>query len=451
MLRLVLWSVVVVSLWVPCLPLLAEEPVKDYWSERGCPAGDPRCEWFRDAKFGAIIHFGVYSELGGYYQGRGPYRPAEQIMGLGERRSVITPKDYLANVASKFNPTEFNADEWVKQMKAAGMKYVVFTTKHHDGFCMFDTDTTDFNVVKQTPFGRDMVKEIAEACRANDMHFCLYYSIGDWSAKEVMDKRFDNYTDYMKAQLKELLTNYGKVDVLWFDNWWYVDDQYSTDTEHARELYDFCRSLQPEMLVNDRCGAGVQADHGDFGTPENQLKGSLQERYFEVVMTCTDDDNWGWVRGAKNYREPGDIIRNIVDSASKGGNFVFNIAPNAKGEFPKPQQERLGEIGNWFKTNGEAVYNTTPAPEVKFLNSEQAYATKSADGKSMYLCVAEWPEGEPLKVQIEGEMAGPKVTLLADGKTMAGVKASRGSGALELEIARPKSVDEFVTVLKVTE
>ncbi|WP_197528413.1 alpha-L-fucosidase [Aeoliella mucimassa] len=423
----------------------------DFWANRGCSAGDARCQWFRDAKFGAIIHFGVYSELGGYYQGKGPYRPAEQIMGLGERRAVISPDEYLKNVASKFNPTGFDADEWVSQMKQAGMRYVIFTTKHHDGFCMFDTKTTTFDVVDSTPFGRDIVKELAEACRKQDMHLCLYYSIGDWSAKEVMDDQYANYGQYMKAQLKELLTNYGDVDLLWFDNWWYVEDQWSTDTPHARELYNFVRELQPNILVNDRCGIGVESDHGDYGTPENQLKGSLQERYFEVVMTCTADDSWGWMKGADNYRRPDTLVRNLVDSVSKGGDFTLNIGPNDQGEFPRPQQVLLQKIGHWTNANAQAIYGTVPAPEVDLPSGGTAYATKSSNGSQYYLHVQSWPQRSPLKVRLPESFGdNVQVTQLSTGASVEGIETGKVGGHLDVLIPRVEPEDDYFTVIKIT-
>jgi len=192
------------------------------WASRGC-VDDGRGKWFRAAKFGAFIHFGLYSELGGYYRGKGPYDPAEQIMGLGERHMVIPCKEYQSEVGGAFNPTNFDARKWVGLIKRAGQKYLIVTAKHHDGFCMFRTATTKYNVVESTPFGRDVIKELADECRRQGIVFCPYYSIGDWTAAEVMDRRFTSYRDFMFAQLRELMTQYGKIPMLWFDNWWYVN------------------------------------------------------------------------------------------------------------------------------------------------------------------------------------------------------------------------------------
>jgi alpha-L-fucosidase len=187
------------------------------WQSRGC-INDDRGRWFRAAKFGAFIHFGVYSQLGGYWHGTN-YDPAEQIIGLGGHHDVIPLAQYRAEAAGEFNPVNFNAHEWVQMIKAAGQKYVIVTTKHHDGFCMFDTATTSNNVVDATPFHRDVIKELAVECQKQGIVFCPYYSIGDWCADQVHAPPYTNYPDYMLAQLKELLSNYGDIKMLWFDNY----------------------------------------------------------------------------------------------------------------------------------------------------------------------------------------------------------------------------------------
>jgi alpha-L-fucosidase len=419
------------------------------WDERGCN-GDPRFKWFRDAKFGAFIHFGVYSQLGGYWHGQGPYDPAEQIIGLGARHRVIPLDQYLSEAAGEFNPTHFNPREWVQLIKDAGQKYVILTTKHHDGFCMFQTDTTSNNVVAATPFGRDVVKELADECKRQGIVFCPYYSIGDWCAADVQAKRFENYPDYMRAQLKELLSNYGDIKMLWFDNYWYLGDQWQNNEAHARELYAYVRSLSPNTLINDRCGRGATSTDGDYTTPENQLKGSQQARYFEVVMSDTADDNWGWVKGAANYRKPADLIRNLIDCTSKGGNFVLNVGPTATGEFPPEHRAILQAMGKWTATNGEAIYSTEPAPECEFGTAAggDAYATKTQD--HIYVEVIRWPEGEkPVIVTIHrngfsgAELLDPSLPEVRIGATTT-------NGATVLSIPKPSKVDPDATVFKLS-
>jgi alpha-L-fucosidase len=419
------------------------------WASRGC-FDDARGKWFRDAKFGAFIHFGLYSELGGYYHGKGPYDPAEQIMGLGERHMVIPWREYQDEVGGAFNPAKFNAREWVSLIKSAGQKYVILTAKHHDGFAMFRTATTHYNVVEQTPFARDVVKELADECRRQGIVFCIYYSLGDWTADKVMDPKFTSYHDYMFAQLKELMTQYGKIPLIWFDNYWFVNNQYSPDSDQAKELYAYMRSLNPDVLVNDRCGRGAASTDGDYATPENQLKGSQQSRYFEVVMTDTADDNWGWVKGATNYRSAATIIHNLIDSTSKGGNFVLNVGPTATGEFPPEHVALLKTVGAWMAVNGEAIYGTTPAPECQIENHDdfRCYATQKGD--NLYLHVLNWPAAgvkRTVKIArsgfVNGKLLDPRLTGLKL------TSASAGNITL-LTLERPETIDPYATVIKLT-
>lgn len=417
------------------------------WNERGCNL-EQRFKWFRDAKFGAFIHFGVYSHLGGYWQGKGPYNPSEQIIGLGERHRVIPLDQYRSEAVGEFNPTCFNAHEWVQMIKEAGQKYVIMTTKHHDGFCMFRTATTSNNIVDATPFGRDVVKEIADECKRQGIEFCPYYSIGDWCAADVQAQRSESYPDYMRTQLKELLSNYGDIKMLWFDNYWYVDNQWQNDEKHAKELYAYARSLNSNVLINDRCGRGASSTDGDYATPENQLKGSRQSRYFEVVMTDTDDGNWGWVNGAANYRKPADLIRNLIDCTSKGGNFVLNVGPTATGEFPPEHRAILQVIGKWMATNGEAIYSTEPAPEceVETAAAVEGYATKAKN--NIYLEFIRWPDADkPVRVTIrrkgfiQAELLDhslPSVRILADATNNTTI----------LLISKPPRFDQYATVVK---
>jgi alpha-L-fucosidase len=430
---------------------LTPAQVDALWASRGC-IDDERGQWFRDAKFGAFIHFGPYSYLGGYYDGKGPYRPAEQIIGLGDRHAAIPPDVYREKVAAHFNPTKFDAKTWVSQIKKAGQKYVILTTKHHDGFCMFETDTTSHDIMEATPFKRDVVRELADECRKQGIAFCLYYSIGDWCAKQVQDPRYPDYKSYMEAQLKELLTRYGDIPMLWFDNYWYVDGQWRNDEAHAKALYAFARSVRPNMLVNDRCGEGAASDHGDYATPENQLKGSLQSRYFEVVMTNTNDDNWGWVKGATNYREPAVLIRNLIDSTSKGGNFVLNVGPNADGEFPPEHVANLEKIGAWTSVNGEAIYSTIPAPDITPAPKDGPtyYATRTRDGRTTYIHVIAWPaDGSPVKVRIEGHKGYQLAPVDPKVGSIVATAAHDGSATI-LSINRPANPDQYATVIRLT-
>lgn len=422
-------------------------PTNSLWDSRGC-ISDARGQWFRDAKFGAFIHFGLYSELGGYYHGRGPYDPAEQIMGLGDRHMVIPWKTYQSEVGGAFNPTNFDAHKWVSLIKRAGQKYVIVTTKHHDGFCMFRTATTHYNVMEATPFARDVIKELADECRRQGIAFCPYYSIGDWSAAEVMNPIFTSYHDYMFAQLKELMTQYGDIPMVWFDNYWYVNQQWSTGQPQARELYDWVRSLNPNVLVNDRCGQGAASTDGDYATPENQLKGSRQSRYFEVVMTDTDDDNWGWVKGATNYRSAAVLIRNLIDCTSKGGNFVLNVGPTASGDFPSEHLALIDAIGAWMEVNGPAIYGTSPAPEIEMPDGANGefYATKKAG--NIYLHVIKWPDGQAAQT-VKIHRTGFRQAALLDSRlTGFSCRHAETNGVTTLTFQKPDRLDAYATVIR---
>ncbi len=444
------WLCLLSALTLFAAPLGADTPSSQdqLWDQRGC-INDARGKWFRDAKFGAFIHFGLYSELGGYYHDNGPYDPSEQIIGLGERHMVIPWQEYETEVGGAFNPTRFNAREWVSLIKKAGQKYLIVTTKHHDGFCMFHTATTRYNVVDSTPFGRDIIKELSDECRRQGIVFCPYYSIGDWTAAAVMNPQFTSYKDYMFAQLKELMTQYGDIPLLWFDNYWYVHDQWKNDLPHAKELYSYLRSLNPNVLVNDRCGRGASSEDGDYATPENQLKGSLQSRYFEVVMTDTADDNWGWVRGATNYRSPGEIIRNLVDCVSKGGNFVLNTGPMGDGAISPEHIALINALGAWTSANGEAIYGTDPAPEcvATQTNGFRFCATKKAN--AIYLHVLQWPDDPAAPCTVKISRAGfLNAALLDPSLGLLKVTTATETGATTITFPRPQSTDPHVTVIK---
>ena len=452
--------------WLRCAPLLvafmvagpvasaqspanaASNPPAALWDSRGC-VDDARGKWFREAKFGAFIHFGLYSELGGYFHNQGPYDPAEQIMGLGDRHMVIPWKTYQDEVGGAFNPTNFDAHKWVSLIKRAGQKYVIVTTKHHDGFCMFRTATTHYNVTEATPFARDVIKELADECRRQGIVFCPYYSIGDWSAAEVMDPKFTSYHDYMFAQLKELMTRYGDIPLVWFDNFWYVNQQWDTDQPHARELYTYLRSLNPNVLVNDRCGVGATSTDGDYATPENQLKGSRQSRYFEVVMTDTADDNWGWVKGATNYRSASVLIRNLIDSTSKGGNFVLNVGPTASGDFPSEHVALIDAIGGWMDVNSVAIYGTTPAPEVEASANADFVCYTTKKDRHVYLHIVQWPEGQATETIKIRRVGFAKAALLDAKLTGFDCESSEADGVTTLKLQRPGRLDPYATVVQV--
>lgn len=327
------------------------------------PACQRSLQWFADNKFGMFIHWGLYSEAGGEWNGK-KTRGGEHFM-LYER---IPLKEY-AKLAEEFNPVEFNAEQWVRTAKEGGMKYIVITTKHHEGFAMYDSQCSDYNIVDATPFKRDPIKEIVDACRKEDLKIGFYYSLGrDWEDPDVPtnwpqkggrsntwdypDEDGKSLPAYLKRkaipQIKELLTNYGKIDFMWFDTPELVTK------EQSKAIRKLIYELQPECLINDRIGNG----EGDFKTVEQKLTDNTSHEPWEVNLTM--GRNWGYNRYDTLYKKPDMIIRYLTDVVSKGGNMLLNVAPNGKGAFPKQTFPIIKELHAWMQTNGEAIYGTRP-------------------------------------------------------------------------------------------
>ncbi len=378
---------------------------KDYLNESKSDF-DNRMEWWRDAGFGMFIHWGVYSVPAGVYNGEGRY--AEWIMDQAD-----IPVEEYEKYAAKFNPVKFDADEWVRMAKDAGMKYIVITSKHHDGFCMWDSKFTDYDIVDATPFKRDVIKELSEACEKQDMVLCFYHSIMDWHHPDAKGDSFSKYREeYLKPQLKELLTNYGKIGVMWFDGEWIGE----WTEEQGRDLYNYVRSLQPDIIINNRVGkgrAGMQGMMkddkavGDFGTPEQEILEGSASIDWESCMTM--NNHWGFASYDKSFKSSELLIHNIVDVAAKGGNYLLNIGPTAEGTFPEESIERLKEIGEWMKINGEIVHNSGSLDN--YQENDFLYYTKAKDGNLLYAIVTKWP-GERLIVRFVKPEPGTDVKLL---------------------------------------
>ena len=325
---------------------------------------DARMAWWREAKFGMFIHWGVYSVPAGVWKGK-------QIGGGGEwimNHAEIPMADYEA-LTAQFNPVKFDADQWVKIAKDAGMNYIVITSKHHDGFAMFKSQASPFNIVDATPFKRDVLKELAEACRKNDINLGFYYSQAqDWNhpggAAIKVNKRLtehwdpaqdgsmDDYIDKVAVpQVRELLTNYGEFPaVLWWDTGIHMTK------ERAEKLYKVVQELKPGIITNNRLGGGYK---GDTETPEQRIppKG-YPGRDWETCMTM--NGTWGYKSYDNKWKSTETLIRNLCDIASKGGNYLLNVGPTAEGVIPAKSVERLAEVGAWMKVNGEAIYGSGP-------------------------------------------------------------------------------------------
>lgn len=366
-------------------------------------AQDDRMGWWEDARFGMFIHWGLYAVPAGEWEETNNH--AEWI-----RTTAEIPLQTYNGFVDEFNPIKFNAGEWVSIAADAGMKYIVITSKHHDGFCLFDSEYTDFDIMS-TPFERDILKELSDACAEQGIEMCWYHSIMDWHHPDYLPRRnwekersvegaeFDRYIEYMKNQLAELTNNYGRIGVLWFDGEW--EDTWTH--EMGIDLYDYVLGLQDGIIVNNRVDKGrrgmqgmTESDEfkGDFGTPEQEIPATgLPDVKWETCMTM--NNHWGYNKYDDNWKSEEDLIQKLVDIASKGGNFLLNVGPKADGTFPQESIDRLKAIGDWMDIYGESIYGSSASP---FKNLSWGRCTKEeiAGGTRLYLHVFDWPENNRL-------------------------------------------------------
>jgi len=431
----------------------AKTSVLDSSGGKNTLSKDERMGWWNQARFGMFIHWGLYAVPAGEWKG-------EKVSGIGEwimERGQIPVSEYEL-LAGQFNPVKFDAEQWVQIAKNAGMKYIVITSKHHDGFCLWDTKYTDYDVVDATPFKRDILGEMAQECRKQGIRICFYHSIMDWHHPDAQapfypkyndtsksNPNFDRYVEYyLKGQLKELVQNYGPLGILWFDGEWVRD----WTREMGWDMFDYCLSLQPDIIVNNRVGNGRQGMQGlsksrefagDYGTPEQEIPATgLPGVDWETCMTM--NDTWGYKSYDNNWKSREELLHKLVDIASKGGNFLLNVGPTAEGLIPGPSVERLAAIGEWMKLNAESIYGTTASPL-----GEVPWGRCTAKPGKLYLHVFDWPANG--KLEVSGlKYKVKKAYLLAD-KKRAKLLVTRESKEKVVITVPSKAADPVNTVI----
>ena len=431
---------------------------------------DQKMEWWREARFGMFIHWGPYAVLGGEYNGHLQLKSGvEWIMN----RCKI-PVGVYQSYAAQFNPVNYDPDAWVELAKEAGMKYIVITAKHHDGFAMFKSNASPFNIVDFTPYKKDVLDALAQACRKQNMKLGFYYSQAqDWNnpggavARKVMSEGWlnpdsiiiDAYTaehngkwdpaqetrsmeqyinEVSLPQVKELLENYGDVAIIWWDTPTGMTDEFAEKFKALLDNY-------PQIITNDR----LQRPNfpGDYKTPEQRIPdpSELDNRDWETCMTM--DDSWGYKKINKdsdqNWKSTETIIRNLINIASKGGNYLLNVGPTPEGEIPPQSIARLREAGNWMKINGEAIYGTSRSPVEK---PEWGYCTMKNNKKNttLYFSVINWPvHGELL---VKGLNASAQSAVLLEGKSSLKTKLTPEGLIVYLPPTAPNKIASVVKV-----
>jgi alpha-L-fucosidase len=344
-----------------------------------------RLAWFHQAKYGLFIHWGVYAIPAGEWKG-------QRIPGIGEWimfRARIPVPEY-EQLAKQWNPVRFDAFAWVQLAKDAGMKYIVITSKHHDGFALYDSKVSRWDAVDATASKRDILKELAAACAKHGMPLGFYYSQAqDWhepnGAGNTWDfgpddkKDFDQYLrEKAEPQVRELLTEYGPVALVWFDT------PRMMTPERSQRFTDIVRTLQPKTLIDGRLGAA-----GDYvSTGDNVVPGEVQSTAWEVPATL--NHTWGYRKDDHDWKSPGDVTFKLVDIVSKGGNYLLNVGPMADGVIPQPSQDVLRAVGRWLKLNGEAVYGAGPTPWGDELGEPSSKGAKDLRGNPLFLSRNEW-------------------------------------------------------------
>jgi alpha-L-fucosidase len=400
-------------------------------------------EWFQEAKFGMFIHWGPYSQLAGEWNGQKMQTPAEWIMN----RLKIPVNEYR-DLAHKFNPVSFNAQEWVRMAKATGMKYIVITAKHHDGFAMYHSKASPYNIVDWTSFKRDPLKELSQACAEEGIKFGVYYSHredwehpggygnnwdydNEWGDNFYDHEKFEKYLkEKAKPQIRELLTNYGPIGLVWFDRGMFT-------VEQGMEFVRLVHELQPATLVNSRIGNYNQELIGDYqSTSDNGMPPGGLKEYWESPQTL--NKTWGFDKSDTLWKSPETVINNLLSIVSRGGNYLLNIGPKGDGEIPEATVEIFSKVGPWMERNAESIYGTTANP---FGELPWGYCTVKRN--KLYLFVREWPQDNVLTLPGLNNSVTSAYLLLDKSIKLQVTRAEKQTRI----ILPPKPTDNPVTVL----
>ncbi len=457
-------SIRAVSLAVLLLTVVLVQPgctgrstPKDYLQETQ-EDRDARMAWWREARFGLFIHWGLYAVPAGSYQG-------QQGGGTGEwlQSWANIPRADYEKFAPEFNPTRYDAAQWVSLAKEAGMKYIVITSKHHDGFALWDSKVSEYDIVDATPYGRDILADLARECQRQGIKLCFYHSIMDWhhpsqyidvegkdstagnGQNKIFAEHRDEFVTYLNAQVEELITRYDPW-VLWFDgewtDWWTEAD--------GKALYNHVRSLRPSIIVNNRVGKGRMGMQGlnkgpgyagDFGTPEQEIPATgLPGVDWETCMTM--NDTWGFKSYDHNWKSSKTLVHQLIDAASKGGNYLLNVGPTADGVIPQPSVDRLKEMGRWMAVNSESIYGTQASPF-----EQPRWGRFTTKPGRLYAHVFDWPQDGRLQLPpMDGKVT--HAHLLADAE-QTGLQVEQSAQGIDLSL--PASAPDIMASVVVVE
>ncbi|MEO8657197.1 MAG: alpha-L-fucosidase [Bryobacteraceae bacterium] len=412
-----------ITLALTSLALMAAQAPERSKGERGA--------WLKDSRFAMFIHWGLYSELGGQWKDHTYYGISEWIMN----RAKIPVAQYEA-VAGRFNPVDFNATEWARVAKSAGMRHIMITSKHHDGFAMFGSAASRYNIVDATPFHRDVMKELAAACKAEGLRMGFYYSQSqDWHERDAVGNTWDfatagDFPRYLKGkampQIKELLSNYGPIATIWFDT------PGPITPAQSRELVDLVHRLQPQAIVNSRIGN----DLGDYDTlGDMEIPRQPRAGLWETVDT--HNDSWGYAANDINFKNAREVVERLVQVVGKGGVYMLNVGPDGKGRIPAESVRVLGEVGQWVKKHEAAIHGSGPTPLASL-----PWGECTTQGNTLYLHVLDWPadgrlvvpglQSKVIRAQVEGASAA--------------VKTIDGGVVVQLPAVRPAEIVPVVSL-----